>query len=68
MQNRDCVEFYDGQRCLVRVDSSIVPLIASLISIRGVTWVVAKITYAVDYADNSREKAMRVCVDLKRTK
>lgn len=60
----DAIEFYDGDRILARVDSSIVPPVDSFISIRGRTWRVGRVTYALDHADEPSLRGMRVNVDL----
>lgn len=53
---KDCVEYYKGDELIVHVDSHIVPPVGSSISIRGKTWKVAGVTYAVDYADHANKR------------
>lgn len=66
MENRDRVEYYDGDTLLVALASSIVPPPGSKISIRGETWVVVYIAFALDYADRISERAMRANISLER--
>jgi len=62
---KDRVEFYDNKSLVVAIESSMVPPVDSLISIRGETWLVWRVTYALDYADGSRaEQRMRANVDI----
>jgi len=65
MENRDRVEFYDGEQLLAGVDSSIVPPKGSYISILGKTWKVQRVTYALDHAAKMFERSMRANVELK---
>jgi len=46
------------------VESAMVPAVGSRISIRKKTWAVARVTYALDHADQPMEKGMRANVDL----
>ena len=63
--NGDVVElFHSDLRMTIR--TSIVPIAGSIISIRGVDWTVAKVYYAVDYADKP-ECRMRAICDLVKT-
>jgi len=66
MENRDVIEFYDGDTLEYRIASSMVPRVGDYISIRKKTWVVKRVTYAVDYYDNlaPRRSEMRANVDL----
>ncbi len=64
MQNRDTIEFYDGDKLLCSANSSMVPAEARRISIRGKTWIVLRVTYALDHADELNERGMRANVDL----
>ena len=64
IQNRDSVEFYDGDHLLAQAWSSMVPPVGAKISIRKKVWTVQKITYAFDQADNPFERGMRANVDL----
>lgn len=61
---KDRVEFYWAGGLVVSVESSIVPPVDSLISIKGKTWRVDRVTYAVDYADDCFKKILRANVDL----
>jgi len=65
MSQPDRVEYYDGKQCLLGIESSIVPPVGSLISIRGATWEVTRATYAIDYADSHYQRQIRANVDLK---
>ena len=64
IQNRDSVEFYDGQHLLSQTWSSMVPPVGAKISIRGKVWTVQRVTYALDYADKMHERGMRANVDV----
>jgi len=64
MQNRDRIEFYNGKQMIAAVASSMVPPEGGLISIRGETWAVSSVTYALDHADEIHERGMRANVDL----
>jgi hypothetical protein len=61
---RDSIEFYDKDRIVARAHSSIVPAVGSFVNINKTTWVVSKVTYAVDYSDSPHDTAMRANVDL----
>lgn len=65
MKIDDFIEFYDGDSLVAYVKSSMVPPVGSKISIRGKTWTVARVTYALDHADDPQGKGMRANVDLK---
>jgi hypothetical protein len=41
-----------------------VPAVASRISIRGKTWIVLSVTYALDHLDEFNERGMRANVDI----
>lgn len=43
-----------------------VPIVGSKISIRGQTWTVVGVTYAVDHVDEMHERGMRANVDLRK--
>lgn len=60
----DVIEFYSSGGLLVVVSSSMVPTVGSFISIRGKTWKVTNVTFAVDYADSRSERRMRCNVDV----
>ena len=64
MQSRDRIEYYDGDTMVASVESAMVPAVGSRISIRKKTWAVARVTYALDHADEPMEKGMRANVDL----
>ena len=70
MRNSDTIEFYnveaDPRRNLVAVvKSSIVPPVESKINIRGKTYIVMQVTYAIDHADDATSCLMRANVDLR---
>lgn len=62
--NKDRVEFYVDDRLQLILNTSIVPPPESLISIRGETYQVTGVTYAVDYADDTVKRNMRANVDM----
>jgi hypothetical protein len=63
--NNDMLEFYSGKNLIAHVMSSMVPMVGSKISIRGETWTVTHVTYALDRADGmSSEKILRANIDL----
>lgn len=64
MQNRYVVEYYNGENLVVRIASSIVPPVGSKISIRGKTWGVARVTFAIDHVEKISERSTRANVDL----
>lgn len=66
MRIDDSIEFYDGDNMVAHVASSMVPPVGAKISIRGKTWTVARVTYALDHADDPQGKGMRANVDLKK--
>jgi hypothetical protein len=63
-QNKDMIEYYDGDKILASVKSSMVPMVGAKISIRGKTWKVASVTYALDHADDFLRTGMRANIDL----
>ncbi len=64
---KDRLEFYNAHGGLIVVcETSIVPPLMSFISVRGDTYKVVDITYAIDYADIQRERQMRVNITLNR--
>lgn len=63
-ENKDSIEFYDGDMLLFIAKSSMVPLVGSLINIKLQVWKVKKVTYALDHADDYFQRAMRANVDL----
>lgn len=63
-ENRDSIEFYDGDNIITAVNSSMVPHLGSKISIRKQTWCVINVTFAVDHADELFERSMRCNVNL----
>ena len=64
MSSPDIIEFYADDKILLRIDSSMVPSIGSVISIKKKTWTVAQVTFAIDYADKVFERQMRCNVEL----
>ena len=66
IQNRDSVEFYDGEHLIAQVWSSMVPPVGAKISIRKEVWAVLRVTYALDHADEMHERGMRANVDVAR--
>lgn len=64
MKIDDSIEFYDGDTMVAQVKSAMVPPAGAKISIRGKTWVVLRVTYALDHADDPQGKGMRANVDL----
>lgn len=62
---QDRIEFYDGDKIVATVESSMIPQIGSKISIRKKTWEVTHVTFALDHADEARERMMRCNVDIK---
>jgi len=62
---KDRVEYYSSKDKLVAaVDSATVPVVGSYISIRGETWKVASVSYALDHADSPGLAQMRANVEL----
>lgn len=61
--SEDCIEFYSEGSLVVRVESSIIPLIGNFINIKKVTYVIKNIAFAVDYAESLSPK-MRCNIDL----
>jgi len=66
MVNNDKIEFYADDNMVCVVASSMVPAVGSKISIRGKTWAVTRITYALDHADERHERSMRANIDVVR--
>lgn len=66
MRSPDTIEFYDDDRMVALVHSSMVPPVDAKISIRGETWTVTRVTYALDYADDPQSKGMRANVSVTR--
>jgi hypothetical protein len=62
--NKDRVEYYSGKGMVAWVESSIVPLPGSLISIKSKAWKVKSVSYALDHSDSQLHKAMRANVEL----
>lgn len=61
---KDLIEFYQGKRMVAYVYSSMVPEPGSYISIEGKTWLVERVTFALDHADDPQLKRLRCNVDL----
>ena len=61
------VEFYLGKKgkMIASVKSYAVPRKGESISIRQVTYIIQRVTWAVDYADSISDKRLRACVELK---
>lgn len=70
MNMPDTIEFYIGNSKgrIAFACSTMVPPADSFISIRGVTYKVVRVTYALDYADNLQMKGMRANVVLEEVK
>lgn len=69
--SKDTIDFYNahgepGRNLVAAVKSSIVPPVGAYISIRGETWWVVRITYALDHADDMATSMMRANVELRR--
>jgi len=60
----DAVEFYSANGLVAAVKSSIVPTSGSYINIRGKTWEITSVSFALDHADSMRERGMRANVEL----
>ena len=60
------IEFYagDAERYIAVVDDGAVPRADEWISIRGETYRVARVTWALDHADNRSERKLRANVAL----
>lgn len=60
------LEFYDEKgSCITSVKSDIVPHVGQLININKKTYIIRRITYAVDYSGMSfNERVMRANIDL----
>jgi len=59
MTSRDSIEFYHGDKIIAGTASSMVPSEGSMISIRGKTWKINRVTFALDHADETQERGMR---------
>lgn len=66
MNPPDIVEYYANDKCLLRINSSIVPPVGRFINITKNTWKVAAVSYAIDYSEKVFERQMRANVELKR--
>ena len=58
------IEFYDDEKKIAWVESSMVPPVGTKINIRKKTWLIVRVTYALDYADEIQRRQMRANVDL----
>jgi len=59
------LEFYRGEKLLASVASSLVPHVGGLVSIRGKTWKIVNVTYAVDHSDAVfSNRVMRANIDV----
>lgn len=65
---RDTVEYYIPEGLLAVANSAIVPPVGGLISIKKKTYIVTRVTYALDYVDESLRQTMRANVDLELVK
>jgi hypothetical protein len=60
----DHIEFYFDDKLIARVKSSFSIIVDQRISIRGKTYIVAAVTFALDYADDFAQRHMRMNVTL----
>lgn len=64
------IEFYIGSGAtggmVASLDGDAVPRSGEYISIRKVTYLIARVTWAVDHADEIRERELRACVELEK--
>lgn len=60
------IEFYhgDSDRHMAVLDDGAVPREGEFVNIRGDTWLVTKVTWAVDQADKIPGASLRACVVL----
>ena len=66
MQGKEKIEFYLNDKLLATVESTMVPTVESMISIRAITYEVISVTYALDNADEQCGiKRMRANIDLR---
>lgn len=65
---KDKIEFYKAgtDELIDAVESSMMPREGQLISIQGKTWIVTRVTLAIDYSGHPVICRMRCNVDLKR--
>ena len=65
---KDKIEFYKAgtDELIDAVESSMMPRENQLISIRGETWLITRVTLAIDNSDDISLRRMRCNVDLKR--
>ena len=62
---KDKIEFYFKDSLFAHCETSMIPTIGSFISIRGASYEVINVTFALDWADDPHRKLMRCNVDLK---
>lgn len=62
--SNDIVEYYSGKGMIAYVESAMVPLVGSYISISKKVWRVDAVSYAIDHSDNPLRKVMRANVEL----
>jgi hypothetical protein len=60
------IEFYHGddEKHMAVLDDGAVPRPGEFINIRGYTWLVRRVTWAVDHADRIPGASLRACVIL----
>jgi phosphotransferase system IIB component len=66
MGQASIIEFYLKDRCISRVESSMVLPVGSCISIEKITYKVTRITFAVDHNSSVVGRQLRCNVDLKK--
>lgn len=64
MSERDFIEFHLGEATIAAVNSSMVPPEGSFINIRGETYVVELVTFALDYEALPLQRRMCCHVNL----
>lgn len=65
MSSRDTMEFYYDNSVVASIKSSMAPRPGDRISIRKQTWLVDRVTFALDYAEGPpSERVMRCNVEL----
>ena len=69
MNRKDMIEFYFEDKCVARLESSVVPFVGSFISIRAKTYKIKAVNFACDYLDQvMTEHQMRCNVELVKIK
>ena len=64
MENRDVIEVYHNNKMVARLYSSMVLPVGGYINIRGRTYEIKNITFAIDHSDDRSQVAMRCNVDV----